>query len=354
VDDHAVARRHGDGLPDAAGLHGQELGRRPWLDPDRGQSHHVAGHGAHRVVGLVGQEVAGHDEQGRGLQGVAPADQVERVLQVVRATRHRDAGGHQRPDGRQTPRRRTRCLAPLEVEVGLGQRDHTDSGRRHLVGDRLLRLPGLHAEADAVAGRDAVGEARRPHTAGQVPQSQYGEVERLVGVEVDHVAAPGCQVQKHLVRSDRVVVEIRAATDDVGTGGERLAHERPVVRAGPPGHRPCDQGHDLKVDQVAEAAARLHQPFHGPQAVTGHDVGVRPDGGRAVGHHEPRGALGPLGDVLDGEALAVGVHGLDRAQEVALRVQDALGQEGLVEVGMRLDRCRQEHIAVEVEDGLVR
>ena len=52
------------------------------------------------LVGLVGQEVARHDQERGRLQRVAPADQVERVLQVVGAAGHRHPGVQQRPDAR--------------------------------------------------------------------------------------------------------------------------------------------------------------------------------------------------------------------------------------------------------------
>ena len=243
---------------------------------------------------------------------------------------------------------------PCRYRLVWGRVDHADPRGGDFVGDRLLELSRLHAEADAVAGRDAVREPAGRHATGQVPEPEHREIEGLVGVEVDHVAAAGRQLQEHLVGLDGIVVEVRAAADDVGSGGQGVAGEGPVVGARPPGDGPADQGHDLQVDQVAEAPPGLDQPLHRPQAVTGDDVGVRPDGGRAVGHHQPRRPLRPVRDVLGGQAGAVGVHRLDGAQEVALRVEDAFGQEGLVEVGVGLDGRGEDHVAVEVEHGVLR
>ena len=59
--------------------------------------------------------------------------------------------------------------------------------------------------------------------------------------------------------------------------------------------------------------------------------------------------LGPLGDVGDGERRPVGVHGDDGAGQVAGGVGDPFGQEGLVEVGVRLRRRGQQQVAVEVD-----
>ncbi len=50
-------------------------------------------------------------------------------------------------------------VTALQVQVGLGERDDADAGRRDLGGHLALHVDRLHAEADAVAGGDAVGEA---------------------------------------------------------------------------------------------------------------------------------------------------------------------------------------------------
>ena len=60
-----------------------------------------------------------------------------------------------------------------------------------------------------------------------------------------------------------------------------------------------------------------------------------------VGGHQPSGALGALDDVRHVEQVPVGLHRQDRAHQVAGRVLDALGEEGLVEVGVGLDGGRR-------------
>ena len=54
--------------------------------------------------------------------------------------------------------------------------------------------------------------------------------------------AAGGQLEQHLVGLDGIVVEVRAAADDVGSGGQRVASERPVVGARWPGDGPADRG----------------------------------------------------------------------------------------------------------------
>ena len=44
---------------------------------------------------------------------------------------------------------------------------------------------------------------------------------------------PAGQLQEHLVGPDRIVVEVRAAADDVGSGGQRVAQRGPGGRLPP-------------------------------------------------------------------------------------------------------------------------
>ena len=131
---------------------------------------------------------------------------------------------------------------------------------------------------------------------------------------------------------------------------ERVAEQGPLVGAGLPGDRPPAQGDDLHVDDVGDAPAHFDERLDAGQAAVQGRVDVRADGGEAVGGHQPRRPLGPGDRLVESEQVAAGDHRLDGSEQVARRVRDQLGQERLVEVGVRLDGGGQQDVTVEVDD----
>ncbi len=147
--------------------------------------------------------------------------------------------------------------------------------------------------------------------------------------------------EQDIGRRTEVVVEMRTPTDEVGTGGHRLAQQRPLVGAADAGHRPAAQGDDLDRDEVAEPFAHGDEGLDAAQAVLQGDVDVGADRDVAVVRHQSGRPLGPFGDVVDRRQMTARRHRLDRTHQIARRIGDAFGQERLVEVGVRLDRGRQ-------------
>ena len=145
-----------------------------------------------------------------------------------------------------------------------------------------------------------------------------------------------------------------AAADQVGAGTKGVAEERPLVGAGGPGDRPRAEGDDLHVDDIGDATADFRQRLDAAQSVLQCRVGVRAHGAEAVARHQPGGSLGALDDVVDVEQRLGSKHRLDRAEEVAGRVGHALGEEGLVEVGVRLDGCGQQEVTGEIVLDVIR
>ena len=92
----------------------------------------------HHVQRVGGQHVGRHDHQTGGLQRIAPADGVERILQVVGAGGDVDAGGAQRPHGGDARGMRDLAIAALQEQVGVGERDHADAGGGDLLGHLAL------------------------------------------------------------------------------------------------------------------------------------------------------------------------------------------------------------------------
>ena len=85
------------------------------------------------------------------------------------------------------------------------------------------------------------------------------------------------------------------------------------------------------------------------------DVDVGADGRAALGQAVEGGPAGAAGDLVDRAVGVAGHPGLDGAEQVAGGVGDQVGGVGLVEVGVRLDRGREDQPAVELVDaGAVR
>ena len=96
--------------------------------------------------------MAGHHHQGRGLQRVAAADEVERVLHVVGTGRNQGSGALQRRHGGEAPGGGGGIVTSLEEEIGLGEREDRDPGLGDLGCNLRLDLGRLHAERHAMAG----------------------------------------------------------------------------------------------------------------------------------------------------------------------------------------------------------
>ncbi len=203
----------------------------------------------------------------------------ERVLEVVGAGCHDDAGLTQGLHGREAARHRGLVVASLEEQVRVGERDDADPGRGDLLGHAALHVLGLDAEADAVRGRHRMGETSGDDPFGQVLERQHRRVQRLVGVEVDGQAGVGGDVEEQLVRRRGIVLQVRAAADQVDAHRDGLGHERAHLRAGTADDRPAAQRHDLDVDQAAQAVAQRRQRLDRGEAVLDRQVGMCPDGG---------------------------------------------------------------------------
>ena len=145
------------------------------------------------------------------------------------------------------------------------------------------------------------------------------------------------------------VLEVRASADEVGADIERRRQQGTVFGAGGPGDRRAGERHDLHVDHVGDALAGQGQRLDARQAVVGGDVGVGAHGAVAVARHQAGSPLGPLGGLLDGQLRPGRHHRRDRPDQIAGEVHHRLGEERLVEVGVRLDGGGQQQVAGEVD-----
>ena len=109
-----------------------------------------------------------------------------------------------------------------------------------------------------------------------------------------------CRAGRRSASRPRSLVEVRAATDEVGAGGHRLAQQRPLVGAADAGHRPAAQRDDLDRRSGRRSRSRTaDERLDAAQAVLQGDVDVGTDRDVAVVRHQPGRPLGPLGDVGD-------------------------------------------------------
>jgi len=140
-----------------------------------------------------------------------------------------------------------------------------------------------------------------------------------------------------------------APADEVGSRVERSVQQCPLIRAARANDRRAAQRDDLDVDVVDHASADLGQGLDAPQSVFGGGVGVRAHGSKAVpGHHACR-PLGSLDRLVDVDEMPGRPHCRDGADQIAGLVVDPFGQEGLVEMGMRLDGCGQDDPPGEID-----
>jgi hypothetical protein len=115
------------------------------------------------------------------------------------------------------------CPPALEEEVRLREHDDADPGRRDELRDLLLARLGLHAEADAVARRDAVGEAAVEHAPREVLEREHLRVEALVGVQVDRKPASAAIARKLSFAACGSDSRCGQPADEVDAHADRLA-----------------------------------------------------------------------------------------------------------------------------------
>jgi hypothetical protein len=146
-------------------------------------------------------------------------------------------------------------VAALEEQVAARERDHADAGGGHLLGHALLHRERLHAQADAMAGRDEMGEAGGEHPRTEVVECEAGRVERLVGVQVERQPGLGGEFEEHVVGRDGVGFEVRAATDAVDAHGHGLAQQGTLLGAFRADAGPAGEGEHLDAHDGAQRLA---------------------------------------------------------------------------------------------------
>ena len=287
-----------------------------------------------------GREVGGHDHQPGGLERAGAPDRIERVLEVVGAGgdgRARPPAGRRRRSGREASARVPRPSRKRFVwgsVTTFTPAAATSSATRCC--SACGRWPRL-TQWLAVAGwANPASTARHSSPSPSTVGSSVSSVWRSTPTPKS-AATPS----RTSVAAAEVVVEMRTAADEVGAGGHGLAQQRPLVGAADAGHRPPAQGDDLDRDEVPESLAHGGEGLDAAQAVLQGDVDVGADRDVAVVRHQSRRPLGPFGDVGDRGQVTARRHRLDRTHQIARRIGDPLGQERLVEVGVRLDRRRQ-------------
>ena len=125
------------------------------------------------------------------------------------------------------------------------------------------------------------------------------------------------------------------------------------LRAGAGGarHRRFAQRHDLDVDDVRQQLARRQHALDRYQSACLGDVDMGANGRVSAARHHATGSDGTVRDVRDSGAGESGQHAVDGSGEIAGRVGYDIGEERLVEMGVRLDGRRQQHEPVEVDVG---
>ena len=237
----------------------------------------------------------------------------------------------------------------MQVEVRLRVGHDADPGAGDVGGDAALVGLGQHAEADAVAGGHTVGE---PGVDGsdQVEDAERRRVEGLVGVQVDTDTVIGGDAEQALGGRRRAVgFEVGTATHQVGAEIERIAEQGPPVGSGDARHRRFAQRHDLDVDDVGQQLACRQHALDRDQSACLGDVDMGANGRVSAARHQATGSDGAGGDVRGRGVGERGQHAVDGAGEIAGRVGHDVGEERLVEMGVRLDGRRQQHEPVEID-----
>jgi hypothetical protein len=279
------------------------------------------------VQRLVRVQVRGGDQQRGRLERVHPADRVERVAHVVAAGRNRDPRREQLADRGQAARYRRGGLPALQVQVRDRQRHHGEAGVAHL-GEHVGQRGGVQGtQAHAMAGGDPLGEAARADLPGQLADGEHAGIELLVGVQVDVDAAALGEAQQPGELLERVVGQVRAATEHVHAEVQRALQGGGVGDA-------AGQQADLQVEHVTQLLAQPEHGAHAAQRVVGVqrqvDVAAyrRDAGGQVPGQRVP----GPAVDVLGGEPPGVVAPGVDGRGQVAVRGVAGRPAERLVQV----------------------
>ena len=180
--------------------------------------------------GVVGQEVRGHDHQGRRLERVAPSHRVERILQVV------GAGGDVRRPQCATPRSQSapRGMAtwwsrPCRNRFVCGSATTLMPAAATASATRRCTDAGCTPEAHTMAGRD------RWWKPVEITRMARSSSARVAGSSVSSVcrssgspARRGDRRATSSVASIRIGVEVGAAADEVDPGGDGVAKQRPV------------------------------------------------------------------------------------------------------------------------------
>ena len=139
-------------------------------------------------------------------------------------------------------------------------------------------------------------------------------------------------------------VEVWCSADEVCTGGECVNEQRTLALTLGSADRPSAQRDHLDVDHVRHAAAHLDERLDAAQPMVHRRVGVAADSGEAVGGEQTGRPLGTLDRVFDAELAAGSHHRLHGTQQITGAIRHALGEERLVEVGVRLDRREREQV----------
>ncbi len=233
-------------------------------------------------------------------------------------------------------------IAALKEQVAARKRDHADGRCRQLLGHPGLHRLGLHSQADAMAGGDSVGKGPVEHSLGEVFERESGAVERLVGVQIERQPGLLCQCQERLVGCCGVGLQVRAATDAVDAHRHRLAQQCTLLRPGRADAWPPAEREHLDAHQVGQQFSYVQQRRDRRDAVRLREVGVRANGGGAVGGDQPCRPLGSHRRVGLRDARAMRFHADDCAHQIAGGVGNRLGEERLVEMRVGLRHGRQQ------------
>ena len=349
---HAIIRSEGDCFANSSRADSDEISPISRSDRNALQPHELCRVGADRVPGIARGEVRRHHHQAGGLERARPTDRVERILQVVGAGGHVHAGRSQCGDRGEPTGHRRRSLGPGGTGSCAAARRRRCRPARPVRRSRAgacgsciprltqwLAVTGCSNPSEHHAWRGRPGRARR-HRASR----------RCAGRRRHPDPSAVC-------RKTSVASADRASPSRCGQPPTRSAPassaSRSSARWSAPSGPMTGQPHRAtisSVDDVGDAPADLGQRLDAAQTVLRRGVGVacgRPVKPLAAISRAARSARSI--DLVDVEEVPVRAHRVDRPHQVAGRVLDPLGEERLVEVGVRLDRGRQQELAVEID-----
>ena len=232
----------------------------------------------------------------------------------------------------------------------MGEHDDADAGLGDTLGGRPLHLERLLTEADAVAGGGAEVEARRAR-AWRARRARWrsGRASRRCA---DRRGARGRWRSAAARRWRSRCRRHRCTPRGAGSRRPGRPRRRARRRAGCAGSRRPGPvtGHDESATistSITSATRRLTSTSASmlSSRFSSGGVGVRAHGAEAVAaiSRAARSARSIVSATL--VRWRDGLHRLDRAVQVAGLVDHELGEERLVEVGVGLDRRRQQHVA---------